>query len=172
MSGSLSDARQALVEAQRWLGPAVEETLQRALGELYIRTARRAEEAAERKALLRLYARELSALPGDLVLEAIRAYRGTFFPALDELRGPVERSGRLRERRLKIAAIREFLNAPEEKPVRRAPTDEQRAKMRALAKELSGDAPPEITPEIAAALAEVDRVHGARAKAKTVVHER
>lgn len=137
---SREDALSALDEATRWLLPASRADLVRTLGELYLHTVRRAEQSEDRKGLIALYTRELMAFPGDLALSAIRDYRGTFFPALEDLRRPIEQSSKLIARRNVVRALREFLESDEEPDRELSP--EERAKVRAsfskLAEELRG----------------------------------
>lgn len=106
--------------------PATLEKLLTELSKLYMRTARRSEGDYDRKTVLKLYALELGKFPGDLALAQIEAYRGTFFPALDELRTPIEKSRALRLRVLKLEALRRGIvgESPER---RRAVNDQERA---------------------------------------------
>lgn len=163
-SASLDDARSALIEAQGWLRPASAEALTRALSELYLRTARRAEEKIDRQAIIKLYARELSAYPGDIALDGIRRYRGTFFPALDELRGPIEGDARMADRRLRIGALEGFVSSWGVTPPKpkNPPSEAQRAAVRAWLNE--GKEPAPLSDADREALARVDAVHGERAK--------
>lgn len=114
-----------------------------------------------------LYARELSAFPADRVLEAIRNYRGTFFPALDEIRGPLERDEIIRDRRQRLAALEAFVAGAIPPPVKRV-TAEQAAAIRAKygRPKASPAAAFEWTEEELAKLERVDAAHGDKAKAK------
>ena len=124
-SSSRADAEAALREAQNWLSPLPWDRLVKLLGELYLKTARRSEEDFDRDALFSLYGRALSAYPGDVVRDAINGYRGKFFPALVELQDEISTDRRIRERRLRIEALRAFLNGDQgEKPIKRC-TPEQ-----------------------------------------------
>lgn len=158
-SQSLEDARSALAEAEGWLRPASMEALARVLGELYLRTARRAEESIDRQAVVMLYARELTAYPRDIALDAIRRYRGKFFPALDELREPIERDARLIERRQRIAALKGLVeNWRKPSMKKRGPiTDDQKRRMTELIDELSDQAN-KTKPHTDGDLAALDRV--------------
>lgn len=173
-SPSLEDARSALAEAEGWLRPASMEALARVLGELYLRTARRAEESIDRQAVVMLYARELMAYPRDIALDAIRRYRGKFFPALDELREPIERDARLLERRQRIAALKAFVASWGMVPPKSAnpPTETQRAKVRAWLADAKGEAPAQLTDAEREALERVDAAHGEKAHGKSGVWKR
>lgn len=60
------------------------------IGELFLSTRPPTRDPDERKALFALYTRELSKLPHGRVMARLKAYRGVFFPALDEIRAPIE----------------------------------------------------------------------------------
>lgn len=165
-SRSRSDAEAAFRELQAWMRPLPEARMFGALGELYIRTARRGEGETDKEALFRIYARDLAAYPGDVTLSAITGYRGTFFPALGELQEIIERDSRIRERRLRLEAFRAFLTGEPEKPKGPPPTAEQIERNAQWAREMSGNKPAPISQEKLDRLAEVDRVHGDAAKAK------
>ena len=147
-----ADARTALAVVDRWLEPASLEAIVTELGELYLRTARKKEDTADRKAVIALYARELAVLPADLVIEGIRAYRGDWFPPLDAIRVPIERDLRLRDRRAKARALRRFLVEGPDASTDPVPltTDQRRAisiRLRALVDELvAADRPAEKAP--------------------------
>ena len=130
IEGPKEEARAALREVENWLSAAPVALLAKALSELYLRTARRAEDTEDRQALVKLYARELSRYPGDLAVCEIEKYRGTFFPALDELRGPLEKSDRLLKRRRLASALRAFLAGETERRKGPPPSDAQHAKVR------------------------------------------
>lgn len=123
---SRSELDAAIVEAEGWLRPATLEKLLTELSKLYMRTARRPEGDHDRKTVLKLYAVELAKFPGDLVLAQIEAYRGTFFPALDELRTPIEKSRILRSRWLKLEALRRGI-VGENPEQQRVISDQERA---------------------------------------------
>ena len=128
-ASSRQDVQSALAEAERWMEPATREALVRALMELYMVTARRAEDVQDRNGLIALYARELRSYPGDVALAAIAGYRGKFFPALSELQDAIARDTRLVGRRNVIRAFREFLVSDE--PREREICQEERERVRA-----------------------------------------
>ena len=107
---SKSDAEAAASEIRHWLRPLPTERLVTLLAELYLKTGRRNETDADREALFRVYARDLQTYPGDVVQDAIRGYRGKYFPAFDELRQSVESDRRIFERRQRLRAIVDFLD--------------------------------------------------------------
>lgn len=145
------------------------EKLMAELSKLYVRTARRAEGDQDRETLVKLYAVELSKLPGDLALAQIAAYRGTFFPALDELRVPIERSDRLKTRKQKLEALRRAVDG-DNPQTERIISDEERAVIAERFRRLSASLrPPQenpFPPDVLERLAEIDRMHGDAAKAK------
>lgn len=166
IAGSPEDAKAATAELRWWLRPAGV-ALVDALHELYTRTARRAEGDEDKIALGALYARELSAFPADRALDAIRNYRGTFFPALDDLRGPLERDEITRDRRQRLAALESFCAHGPTPPVKRV-TPEQAAAIRAKygRDKSSPVANFEWSERDIESLRRVDAIHGDRAKTK------
>ena len=135
----------------------------KALSELYLLSAR-APEGEDRKAVIALYARRLRDYPGDVALDAVRNYRGNFFPAFDELRKIIEADRRIAERKARGDALREFLRGEEEKPFSgNRPTAEHIKKNWEAFK--GPEAQQSYSQETLDRLAEVDRVHGDKAKA-------
>lgn len=121
------DARKALAIVEAWLEPAPMADLVAEIGELYLVGHRRREDSADRVALIKLYARELSKFPADLTIGALRAYRGEFFPALDAIRVPIETDPRYLGRRARAKALRAFLiDGPDPEP-RSIPPEEKAA---------------------------------------------
>ena len=164
-SRSREDAEAAYREAQQWLSPLPPERLIGLLGELNLKTIPRAEDGDDREGRFRLYARELQAFPGDVVRDCLRNWPDKFFPAWTELRDAIAGDRRIKERRQRVDALRKFLNGEQGgEPLGPPPTDQQIQRMR---DHFAPDKPPPLSPEKLARLAEVDRVHGAAAKAKT-----
>lgn len=157
--------RSALAELAVWLRPASMEALVIELSERYLASGRQAETGDDRKALIALYARKLRDYPADVALDAVRGWRGKFFPAFEELRDIILADRRLHVRRQKQSALRAYFDGsdePQGDPVTRAQI-ERNARWAASAK---GQAPAPLTQEKRDRLAEVDRVHGDAAKAR------
>ena len=159
---SRQDACDALREIENWRRSADTADLVKALSELYLLSAR-APEGEDRKAVIALYAKRLQDYPGDVALDAVRNYRGNFFPAYDELRKLIEADRRIAERKARGDALREFLRDDEEKPFSgNRPTAEH---IKRNWEAFSGpEAEQQFSRETLGRLAEVDRVHGDRAK--------
>ena len=137
---SLKDAHSALAEVEAWLRPASMETLSKALGEIYIRTARQKEASEDRKTRVLLYARELQKYPADLALAAMRRYRGVYFPALAELETPLIEGRARKERALRARALRAFIDRrgePAPKHISPAERADVSAALQALKAELA-----------------------------------
>ena len=107
VGNSIEDASAGLEESKSWLVRARRAVIVAALSELYLVTARRSEDGDNRKAMLNVMEERLTELPEDLVLAQIKRYRGIYFPALDEIRLPVEQSDRYRRRVFVAAAFHE-----------------------------------------------------------------
>lgn len=127
-----SDAEAALREIRRSLEGPPRDRLLAWLSELYLKTARPGSNDEDFKARLQIYARDLAGFPADIVLEAIRDWRGTFFPAFTELAVKIETDRRLAERRTRIEALELFLaGRQDEKPKGKPVTPEFIATLRA-----------------------------------------
>ena len=118
-----------LREAISWAGGGEEAPITKAISGLYMVTARRSEETDDRIGLIETTSRMLARLPCDLVLKAIDDYRGVFFPKLDEIRLPIERSREYRQRLGIVRAFREAVDRLQGPPraARRMVTAEDRA---------------------------------------------
>lgn len=134
------------------------------LGELYLKTIRRGEGDVDREGLFRIYARDLSFFPGDVVADAIRNYRGKYFPALIELQDSIEKDRRISERRLRIEALRAFLNGEQQDCNGPPPTEAQLERNQRWVKTRKEDTA--VIESKVVRLAEVDRLHGEGAKSQ------
>lgn len=146
------------------MAPASHEQLARALSELYLATARAQEGGEDRQAVITLYTRELRAYPGDIVLAHLRGWRGTFFPALTDLKTAIETDDTRRDRILRIQAIREHITGA--KPEKKIVTAEEAEAIRAKFGTFNGrdkPAQPKLTPEQIENIRRVDGAHGAQA---------
>lgn len=103
------------------------EALARAVSELYLLCARANERDEDRVAVVTLYAEKLRQWPGDLAIDAIRGWRGKFFPALPELEQHITGDSRLRERRLRMQALKAFVKNGGETPYKIS--DEERSRI-------------------------------------------
>ena len=166
VSGSRDDAAFALDEARRWLKPLPEKDLRQELAALDVKTAKRGETQKELRLRLEIFTAELRKYPGDVVRDALRGWRGVFFPAWAELRDAIEGDRRALERRQRIAALEAFLNPAPAEPIGEPPTEEQIARNAQWASELRGGGDTGLSEEKRARLAEVDRLHGDSAKPK------
>lgn len=104
---SLEDAKEGAREAAAWCGSSPEAPIMKALSVLYLVKARPSEGTDDRMAVLSGMSALLKRYPKDLVLKAIEDHRGHFFPKIEELRGPIERSAAYRRRILVASAFRE-----------------------------------------------------------------
>ena len=163
-SSSKDDVETALRESQRWMRPLPESRLIALLGELYLKVPSQFREDIDREAMFRLYARELSAYPGDVVRDAIRGYRGEFFPGLPKLQIAIEADDRIAARRRVVDALESFLrkDVVEDVPPHRRPTQ---AQIERNERHFRSQPPKVYSQETLDRLAEVDRVHGDKAKA-------
>ena len=128
---NLRDAQDGLVAAARWLGPSDSAPIMAALCGLYLVTQKPPEVQADRDDILNIMAAALSRLPADLVAAQVAAYRGVFFPKLDDIRLPIERSAAFRQRVLVVMAFREAVERITSGGAPAAPkiTPEDRAKV-------------------------------------------
>lgn len=118
------------MEINYWLKGIGAGRLAKAFAEIDLVTGTSSENAADRSARIQVMARRLSGYPEDLVLKQLRSYRGVFFPKLDDIRLPLERSREYRERLgLKRAfeeALRKLANG-ESLDEKRVISDDERA---------------------------------------------
>lgn len=130
-SSSKLDAEAALREAERWLRPLPEKELRRELVALHLKTVSQKTAGADLDLQLEIYLSELQKFPGDITRDVLRRWSGKFFPAFAELREAIATDRRNGERRLRIAALRLFLDGDkEDKPKGKPPTDEQMKRAR------------------------------------------
>lgn len=137
-------ARKALDEALMWMSPASLKSLVDALNDLYMIALRRPEASDDQVAVVLLTARALETYPGDLALQAVRTYRGNFFPTAEELRLKIEAMPGLRERSAKIKALRYFIEhgpEPQPKEISQEERDRVSKGLRKLHAELGGSRP-------------------------------
>lgn len=126
ISGSRTDAESAICEAERWLKPLPQIDLKRELVALHLKTKSAKSGETDVELLLEIYLSELRAFPGDVVRDVLRGWSGVFFPAWAELKEEIIQDRRIRERRLRIVALREFLRGSAEETAKGPrPTDEQ-----------------------------------------------
>jgi len=121
-------AEQAREEAVLWMHPARKEDLIMRIGEMYVGCKRKAEHELEKDALIRLYVRELSVYPGDVVLDAMSPGEWTWFPSIGELLDKITSDGRFIERTRVLRAIENFLNHVAPEPIGPRPSPEYVAK--------------------------------------------
>ena len=165
ISGSRIDAERALTEARGWMRPLPDAALRQELVALHLKTVSRKGTEIDLNLRLEVFLKELSAFPGDVVRDCLRHWPDKFFPAWAELREAIAADRRIRERRQRIGALERFLiGAQDTERQGPPPTDEQVERMR---KHFAPNWAPEVSGETKARLAEVDRVHGPAAKAKT-----
>ena len=109
------------------------------LGALDLKTGKARPTDEDFAARLAIYARDMMAYPADIAGNAIRTWRGTFFPSWHELASAIESDRRLRDRRLRIAALEAFLTSPPTKPPM-TPAEREAVKdgFERLRRELSG----------------------------------
>ena len=106
---SISDARSGYAECRRWLAGAGASRLATVFGSIDLVTAHEKERPEDRTARITVMAQRLSGYPEDLVMAEIRAYRGVYFPKLDEIRIPLEKSAAYRRRLLMLRAFDEAI---------------------------------------------------------------
>lgn len=121
---SKADAEAALNEYQNLMRPAQAKALREALVALDQKTKRTKENETDLTLQLKIYLSELQKLPGDIALDVINNWRGTFFPAWGEIYDAIVADPRMTLRRRRIRALMDFITGEPEKP-RKPVTPEQ-----------------------------------------------
>lgn len=165
VTGSKEDARSALAEIDGWMKPAPDGKVIEWLSALFLKTVSQGMGDEDYRAKIKLYAAELRRFPADVVRDAIRNYRGDYFPTFNKLQEAIERDRRIHERMIRAKAVRAFLEG-EERPKGPPPTDAQLERAAQWVRQNRGDEPAPLSQEKLDRLAEVDRIHGEAAKAK------
>ena len=122
----------ALSDLRNFLTPAPIRQIEGWLAELSVIVAKRADDEFAEELRVTAYASRLSRYPADVVRSVLLKNTYRFFPTWDELE---KRCEALTSPRLHMIAALERGPAPPE-PIRRPPTDEERARIKALIDEM------------------------------------
>jgi len=122
----------ALADLRNFLTPAPTRQIEGWLAELSVIVAKRADDEFAEELRVTAYASRLSRYPADVVRSVLLKNTYRFFPTWDELEKRCE--ALTSPRRHMIAALERGPAPPE--PIRRPPTDEERARIKAIIDEM------------------------------------
>ena len=114
--------------------------------------------------MLEIYLGELKAYPGDVVRDHVRRWASKYFPAWVELKENIVSDRRISERRQRMMALQAFLSGTEDDEIlsHRRPTQ---AQIERNERHFRSEPAKIYSQETLDRLAEVDCVHGDKAKA-------
>lgn len=140
VQGSDSARQNALADLEKMLAPAPIRSIEDWLAELSVLTAGRSRDGMDAALTFTAYSSRLSKYPADVARHALLEHGWQWWPSWDELRKVCDcKSG---PRRQMIAALKQ--PAPEPKPKRRPPTQEERDRVQAMVDEKFPSHPSEM----------------------------